>query len=96
MIGWLALLIGIVYGYVTPGRQDKMQLFKMAIVYGIVIAVVLALIGYFLNTDALGLGLGATVVGIIVSVIVISIIFVLGAWIGDFLEEKLKKTGSRV
>lgn len=92
MFGWLALLFGIVYGYITPGRQNKMELFKMAVVFGLVLGVVFALLAMFLSMDALGFGLGALgLVAILITAIVVAVFFVVGAWIGDFLEEKIPR-----
>jgi hypothetical protein len=87
--GLVSLLVGIVYGYVTPGRQDKMALLKKGIVIGVVLALVFAIVGFLLNVRALGVDLGA--IGIFVEVVVLTILFVLGAWIGDVLEGAPKK-----
>jgi hypothetical protein len=86
--GLVTLLIGIIYGYVTPGRQNKMALFKKGLIIGIVLALVFAIIGFATGFDALGVG-GA--LGILVSVVFLTILFVVGAWIGDFLEGASKK-----
>lgn len=94
MLGWLAFFGGIAYGYFSPGRQDLKTILMKGLLYGIVVAIVLALIGYFLNYNPLGFG-GTGVVGLIISVVVIVLLFVLGAWIGDWLEHrKAPKTGT--
>lgn len=89
MFGWLVLIFGIVYGYMTPGRQNKMDLFKTAIIVGLIVGIVFGLIGYFANINAIGFA-DLSILGIIVSAVVIAILFVLGAWIGDFLEDRMK------
>lgn len=88
MFGWLALILGIVYGYMTPGRQNKMDLFKTAILIGIVVGLVFAAIGWLTGINALGIGEG--IIGVIIGALVIAVLFVVGAWIGDFLEERMK------
>lgn len=87
MFGWLVLLFGIVYGYMTPGRQNKMELFKTAIIIGLIVGIVFGLIGMVTRINAIGFG-DLSIVGIIVSAVVIAILFVVGAWVGDFIEEK--------
>jgi cation transporter-like permease len=88
--GLLTFLFGIVYGYVTPGRQDKMAMFKKGLIIGIILAIVFAIIGFLTGYDALGV---AGAIGVLISIIVLSILFVAGTWVGDLLEgAKAKKT----
>ena len=86
--GLLTLAIGILYGALKRGRQDKSSLFMQGLVIGIVLAIVLVVIGVLTGVPALGFG-GA--VGIIVGAIVLSLLFVLGVWLGD-LVTGAKKT----
>lgn len=83
----LVLVIGIVYGYAKPGKQSKWQIFKTGLLIGIVLALLFAILGAFgdlrgLSADALGTG----VVSIVVGVVILTIIFIVGVWIGDILE----------
>lgn len=82
--GLLVFVIGFAYGFFTPGRQNKGHILKMGILWGIVIAIVLAVLGYFTSVPALGLGGGF--IGIIIEAIVLTLLFVLGVWLGDMLE----------
>ncbi|HEV8361616.1 MAG TPA: hypothetical protein VGR28_14300 [Candidatus Thermoplasmatota archaeon] len=91
MWGWIVLLIGILYGYMTPGRQDKMAIFKKGVVIGIILALVLGIIGYVANVDPLGLGLGTGILALLISVIFLTIAFVVGVWIGDMIEGRPKR-----
>lgn len=88
--GFIVLLIGILYGYLSPGRQDKMRLFRNGLVIGIVLGLVFALLGSVAGFHPLGLGAG--VVAIVLGVVVLTVLFVLGAWIGDFLEGAPRRT----
>lgn len=81
--GLIAFLVGIAYGYVTPGRQDKTQLFWKGAVIGIVLGVVFALLGAMSGYDALGFGGG---LGLFITIVVLTVLFVVGAWVGDLLE----------
>lgn len=80
--GLLTFVIGIIYGALARGRQDKSQLFKQGLIIGLVLALVLVVIGVVTGAPALGFG-GA--LGIIVTAIVLSLLFILGVWIGDLI-----------
>lgn len=84
MWGLLAFVIGLLYGWLSPGRQNKGQMLKTGLIIGIVLALVLGLIGYAANSNPVGFGSG--ILGIFLSVLIITIVFVLGVWIGDLIE----------
>jgi cation transporter-like permease len=87
--GIIAFVVGIAYGWLARGRQDKSRLFVTALIWGFVIALVLALIGLLVGQSAIGLGQG--VVGFFISVLIISLLFILGVWIGDLIEGASKR-----
>lgn len=84
MWGLIVFLVGILYGWLTPGTQDKGRLFLNGLLIGVVLAIVLALFGAAINAAPLPLGTG--VLGIILDVLVLTLIFILGAWLGDLIE----------
>lgn len=86
MWGWLALIVGIAYGYFSPGRQDKMDLFKKGLLYGAIIAVILAVVGLLFRQDVLGMGTG--LVANIIAAIIITLLFIGGVWLGDWIEHR--------
>jgi hypothetical protein len=88
--GLVVFLIGIAYGYFTPGRQSKMAILKKGILWGLVIAIVFAAIGYFTGVDPLGLAVSG-IVSFVIAFIVLTLLFILGVWIGDLIEGR--KTG---
>lgn len=85
MWGLIVFVIGIAYGWMSPGKQDKSTLFKRGLLYGLVIAIVVALLGFFLDSNPLGLG-DTGFFGILLSAIVLTLAFVVGVWIGDMIE----------
>ncbi len=85
MWGLIVFVIGIAYGYMSPGRQDKGALFKKGLLWGLVVAVVVALLGFFFNSNPLGLG-DAGFFSILISAIVLTLAFIVGVWIGDMIE----------
>jgi hypothetical protein len=84
----IALVIGVIYGYISPGKEDKMGLLKKGIMYGIIIAVILAVLNLITGGGLLMSGAGA--VATVIAVVYLTIFFIIGAFIGDFLESKLK------
>ncbi len=84
MWGLLAIVAGLLYGWMTPGRQDKGRLLWNGFLFGIVIALGMALLGAAL--DAPPLPLGAGFVGLVLTVLILTAVFVAGAWLGDLAE----------
>lgn len=82
--GLLILLLGFAYGWLSPGKEDKSRLFKRAALWGIILAIVLAIVGYFLGMNPLGLANNSVVYNIIAAV-VLSFVFIVGVWLGDML-----------
>lgn len=88
MWGILAFLIGLAYGWMSPGKQDKTRLLRNGVLIGIGLALVFALIGW--TTGAYPLGFGGAL-GIIVGVLVVTLLFILGVWIGDLIEGRRER-----
>ncbi|MHB8604370.1 MAG: hypothetical protein ACYDCK_03860 [Thermoplasmatota archaeon] len=86
--GLLVLVLGVWYGYMTPGKQNKMALFARGILFGLLVAIVFALVGIVLNFRAFALGAG--VIGIAYEAVVLTVLFVIGVFVGDLLEGKKK------
>jgi uncharacterized Tic20 family protein len=80
--GLVTLVLGILYGALKRGRQDKSDLFKQGVIIGVVVALVLVVIGVLSGAPALGFG-GA--VGVILTAIILSLLFILGVWLGDLM-----------
>jgi len=84
----LAFIVGLVYGYVKPGKEKRWELFKKGIVYGIILGIIFGIMGFFVG----GLFLFAvSAIGIFIEVIFLVIIFIAGTFIGDLLEVAIKK-----
>lgn len=88
----LIILTGIVYGYVHPGKEDKMKILKNGLRWGLIIGVIIGIIGLMAGGIIAGLAAGA--IGIPAFIIIalrVSIVFIIGTFVGDFLEGVLKK-----
>lgn len=89
MIGWLAFFGGIAYGYFSPGRSDLKTMLKKGLIYGLVVALLLAVIGYLTGFSILGFG--DRIVGNIIGAIVVVLLFIAGVWLGDWLEHRKER-----
>ena len=87
--GLVALVVGVLYGAFKPGRQDKSHLFRQGLMIGLVLAIILAVLGALSGSPALGV---AGAVGIILAAIVMTLLFVLGVWLGDLMTASRRRT----
>ena len=91
----IAIVVGIAYGYMSPGKQDKSFIFKRGLLWGLLISVVVALLGYFFHANPLGLA-DTSFFGLFLSFVVLTLVFILGVWVGDMIEgRKGRTTGMR-
>lgn len=86
--GVLALVVGVLYGWLTPGKQDKGRMLMTGLMYGLVIGLVLAIVGWAFGSNPIFLGNGSGILGTILAVVVIAVLFVIGVWIGDLVEAR--------
>jgi ABC-type transport system involved in cytochrome bd biosynthesis fused ATPase/permease subunit len=85
----LALVFGAIYGYMNPGKEDKLKILKNGLKWGLIIGIVLGVLNLLLGGGLLLSGAG--IVGTVIAVVYLTIFFIIGAFIGDFLEGILKK-----
>lgn len=84
MWGLLVVLVGLLYGWMTPGRQDKGRLLWNGFLLGIVLGLGVALLGAAIGVPPLPLGAG--LVGVVLTLLILTAAFVVGAWLGDLAE----------
>src|ERR1041385_6112827 len=82
--GLIAFVVGIVWGLVIPGRQSKLGTLINGVLVGLLVGVVFAVIGFLTNQNPLGFG--TTIWAFVVTFFVLTLLFVLGVWIGDLIE----------
>lgn len=92
MLELIVFIAGIAYGYLKHGKEPRIALFKKSLYYGAILGIVFGVISFFIGGSMLMAPLRAslTFLGIVISVAYLTIIFLIGTWIGDFLEEKIK------
>ena len=87
----LTIAIGAIYGYLKPGKENRMELLKKGVLIGIILGLVLTGFGMLVNIKFLLL---SSIVGLFmfVEVVILAVLFILGTFIGDWLEEKGKSS----
>ncbi len=91
----LTIVTGAIYGYLKPGKEDRTALFKNGLIIGAVIGLVVAGFGILVDSRILlysGVGMMIGLIGMLafILVVILAVLFVLGTFIGDWVEEKMK------
>ena len=83
----LIIIIGCIYGYMKPGKEDRSTLLKKGVVIGIILGAIMVVLGLIGGRGILLLGslVGAVV---FIEVIILAVLFIIGTYIGDMLERK--------
>ena len=92
LIETLTFVLGIIYGYTSPGRENRGALLRKGLMIGIVLAIILAVLGSFMGGAIMVLGGMA----IFVEVVILTVLFIIGTWIGDWLEGRSKSNVVKV
>ncbi|MCE8424248.1 MAG: hypothetical protein J5U17_00540 [Candidatus Methanoperedens sp.] len=83
----LIIIIGIIYGYMKPGKEDRSALLKKGVVIGIILGAIMVVLGLIGGGGLLLLG-GLAGVAVFIEVIILAVLFIIGTYIGDMLERK--------
>jgi len=85
----LTIAIGAVYGYLKPGKEDRKALFKKALLMGAILALVFVRLSLLAGSRFLLLS-GLAGVFVFIEVIILAVLFIVGTFIGDWLEVRSK------
>ncbi|MBO8182704.1 MAG: hypothetical protein H0Z28_07925 [Archaeoglobus sp.] len=82
----VAFAIGVIYGFVNPGKEDRLNILKKALIIGIVVGLLIGLVVAFFVpvVGILVAGVGALSFALVA--LYFTIFFVIGTFIGDALE----------
>jgi len=83
----LIIIIGIIYGYMKPGKEDRSALLKKGVVIGIILGAIMVVLGLIGGGGFLLFG---SLVGayLFIEVIILAVLFIIGTYIGDMLDRK--------
>ena len=88
----LNFIIGIAFGFFHRGKEDFMGILRNGAIVGLVLGIAFVLISRVLVPGGISLGAGFLgIFDIFIVIIIYVIIFIVGAFIGDWLEGVLKK-----
>ncbi len=83
----LTFILGIIYGYTGAGKEDLGMLLRNGLLIGIVLGIILVVVGLFVSPGLLILGAyTAYAVWLFIEVVILTVLFIIGTWIGDWLE----------
>ncbi|HEY6585822.1 MAG TPA: hypothetical protein VIY97_01510 [Candidatus Methanoperedens sp.] len=83
----LIVIIGIIYGYMKPGKENRSTLLKRGVVIGIILGAIMVVLGLLGGRTMLLLG-GLAGAYVFIEVIILAVLFIIGTYIGDMLERK--------
>jgi hypothetical protein len=87
----LSLIAGIIYGYLKTGKEDRIVLFKRGFLLGIVIAVIIAGLVLISGISSMLIFVSSSIM-IVLSIVLLTVMFIAGTFIGDWLEANLKSS----
>lgn len=83
----LIIIIGIIYGYMKPGKEDRSALLKKGVVIGIILGAIMVVLGLMGGGGLLLFG-GLVGMYLLFEVIILAVLFIIGTYLGDMLERK--------
>ncbi|WP_321506206.1 DUF5518 domain-containing protein [uncultured Methanoregula sp.] len=88
----LALIFGAAFGFFHRGKEDYKGLLRNGAITGIVTGIIFVLLTLFLVPGGMGIDVSFLgVFGFVIVIVIFVLIFIVGAFLGDWLERILKK-----
>lgn len=91
----IVILLGAVYGFIKPGKEDRFDLFKKGLVLGLIIGLIVgaisALVIFPLGFLVSGISFIGAGISTVIAIAFLAIFFTVGTFIGDLLESVLKR-----
>ncbi len=87
----LSFIIGIIYGYASTGKENLGSLLRSGLLIGIGLGIIFVVLGLLWSPGLLVLGIYTVSAAIIVlEIVILTVLFIIGTWIGDWLESRSK------
>ena len=87
----ISLIAGIIYGYLKTGKEDRIVLFKSGFLLGMVVAVIIAGLVLISGISSMLIFVSSSIM-IVLSIVLLTVLFIAGTFIGDWVEANLKSS----
>jgi uncharacterized membrane protein len=88
----LNLVLGIAFGFFHKGREDYYALLKNGVIVGLVLGIIFVLAAQYVVPEGKSFNFGYLgAPGIFIEIFLFLVIFILGAFIGDKIEQMVRK-----
>ena len=95
---FLVFVVGLIYGILNPGKENKLNLLRKAIIIGVGITLLTTLLIFVFITPAWiflpFISVFGGIVGIFAGVFIglyFGMVFVIGAFVGDLIESAIRR-----
>ncbi len=83
-------ILGVVYGYLHPGRENRIGMLMKATGLGVLLGIIFGLPAMFILPGMLGVFvIGMSAIAFVIAVLMVAIPFIIGTFFGDLLERIL-------
>jgi len=88
----LNLILGIAFGFFHKGKEDYYSLLKNGVIVGLILGIIFVLAAEYYIPGGISINFGALgAPGIFLEIFMFVVIFILGAFIGDKVEQIVRK-----
>jgi hypothetical protein len=88
----LNFILGIAFGFLHKGKEDYYGLLKNGVIVGLILGIIFVVAVRNLVPGGMSLDFGALgTPGVFIDIFFFVIIFIIGAFVGDWLERKFRK-----
>ncbi len=93
----LTFILGIIYGYTGPVKGELGMLLRNGLEIGIGLGIIFVVVGLLVSPGLLVLGAWTvSAVMIFLEVVILTVLFIIGAWIGDWFEGRSRSREAKV
>ncbi len=93
----LTFILGIIYGYAGPGKEDLGMVLRNGLLIGIALGILFVIVGLLVSPGLLVLGAWTVSAAMIfLEVVILTVLFIIGTWIGDWLEGRSRSREAKV
>jgi cation transport ATPase len=100
MVPWfeiLTFILGIIYGYAGPGKENLGALLRNGLLIGTWLGIIFVVLGLLWSPGLLALGAYTASAAIIfLEIVILTVLFIIGTWIGDWFEERSRSKVAKV